>query len=165
LVLIARKENYEITRKTLIYSDQNKGKEITVAMLSIDKGGMRGERGELNVNLKWATQDDLDLIMIAPCNDTVYFQKKKISCDSLTGILDVDANIGPQNLISDPQENIYWTKAPKGQYQIIVLCYKKRTFGKISFTVTLLNKNNKKEIKGELKDQKEYKLIETLKFE
>jgi hypothetical protein len=165
IAFYARKENYEVTRKTILFNEQIMGKDIIIPMLSIDKGGMRGERGELNVNLKWATKDDLDLIMIAPCNDTVYFQKKKISCDSLSGVLDVDANIGPQNLLSDPQENIYWTKAPKGQYQVIVLCYKKRTFGKIPFTVTLINKNNKKESKGDLSNQKEYKIVETLNFE
>jgi len=164
LIVTCRKSDYETTRKNIIIANVTAIDTIIIPMLSIENGGLRGERGEFNVNLKWASKDDLDLILIAPCNDTIYFKKRKVPCKGFEGILDIDANVGPDSLLSDPQENIYWNTAPKGEYQIIVLYYKKRTFGKVPFKVTLLLNNKKQEFNDVLKTEREYKFLHSFTY-
>ncbi len=157
MIVYARDDKYENVRKS--YSVKQQDLTDTIAMLSIDNGGMRGERGEINVNLKWETEDDLDLIVVTPCNDTIYFQNPEKICDNSKGQLDIDANIGPDNLIDDPQENIFWDKASVGKYQIFVLCYKKRKRNKVNYVITLIHNDKRTIFNGSLIKSGEVKQV------
>ena len=73
------------------------------------------ELGELTISLMWNNMDDLDLHVINPHGDHLWFRKKK---DKYTGELDVDMNA--QHKTAEPVENIYWQDPPKGKYTIYV---------------------------------------------
>ncbi len=161
-----RHDKYENTLKILKINSQNQEtRNIEVAILSLDEGGMRGERGEINVNLKWEGHDDLDLIIIDPCKDTVYFKKKTISCDGFIGQLDIDANYHKDSLINNPQENIFWDKASKGEYQIIVMCYDKRERKETPFIITVFKDGEKKTIEGIAKRKQEIIPVHKVTFD
>jgi hypothetical protein len=76
-----------------------------------------GSDGEVKVTLTWQTSGiDLDLKLIDPCGNQIYYGAKTQTCNDETGELDVD-DLGQGNLI----ENIaYADGAPAGDYQVIV---------------------------------------------
>lgn len=82
--------------------------------------------GVLRVSLSWHNYDDLDLHIIEPDGNRIYFSDKK---SHLTGgQLDVDMNAGGGNT-REAVENIVWTderKIPNGNCKIIVNNYSKR---------------------------------------
>ena len=75
--------------------------------------------GDVQVTLTWNTSDDLDLWVIGPDSEKIYFAYK---ASSSGGRLDVDANPGCQYLTSQPVENVYWPlgEAPEGRYEVLV---------------------------------------------
>lgn len=98
-----------------------------------------GGRGNLRINLKWATTDDLDLHVTDPDNVKIYFSSKQHICQGSLGQLDVDANAGSP-YCETPQENIYWEdEAPIGKYKVAVHLYAKRSGNnRIPFIVTII---------------------------
>ncbi len=79
--------------------------------------------GDVQVTLRWGNLNDIDLHVISPNGEHLYFEYKN-STDG--GKLDVDTNAGCGERITDrPVENIYWPQgaAPKGSYQVYVLYY------------------------------------------
>ncbi|MEM1238896.1 MAG: hypothetical protein AAGI45_03555 [Cyanobacteria bacterium P01_H01_bin.26] len=73
------------------------------------------QTGDVQVTLRWNTDDDLDLIVVDPAGDIVDFG----SPTSLSGgQLDVDANGFCQTQNFSPVENIFWPTggAPDGEY-------------------------------------------------
>ena len=73
------------------------------------------QTGDVQVTLRWNTDDDLDLIVVDPAGDIVDFG----SPTSLSGgQLDVDANGFCQTQNFAPVENIFWPTggAPDGEY-------------------------------------------------
>jgi hypothetical protein len=78
--------------------------------------------GKITVTLMWATDDDLDLAVVCPNGERVYYGEKKVG----SATLDVDANAGAVTS-SNPIENIFFTTLPaSGDYQIIVTNYESR---------------------------------------
>ena len=86
------------------------------AGLPPDLGG-----GDVQVTLLWDSGVDLDLHVIDPAGDEIYYQVK--TSDS-GGRLDRDAN-GECEDEADPIENIYWPTgaAPSGEYRVRVEWY------------------------------------------
>ena len=76
----------------------------------------KGESGDLRINLQWYCKTDLDLHVIDPCGNEIYFSKRKATCHGGTGILDNDIS-----KTSRPQEQIYWHKPSPGTYTVKVL--------------------------------------------
>lgn len=97
-----------------------------------------GGRGGLKITLKWNTIDDLDLHVIDPAGQTIYYNQKKCTCQNIVGCLDIDANARPP-YITTPVENIYWEgTAPIGKYRVLVNLFTKRSDNsEILFTVTI----------------------------
>ena len=110
---------------------------------------LKGESGDLRINLQWYCKTDLDLHVIDPCGNEIYFSKRKATCNGGTGILDLDANalIGTT---SRPQENIYWLKPSPGTYTIKVVCFKwrERTQNPISYNISIVDKNGRVDKRG-----------------
>ncbi len=75
---------------------------------------------DVRVSLIWNTRDDLDLHVIAPSGEEIWFNQKVSQCG---GALDVDRNVRGETL--KPVENVRWPKgiAPQGEYQVIVQNY------------------------------------------
>ena len=110
---------------------------------------LKGESGDLRINLQWYCKTDLDLHVIDPCGNEIYFSKRKATCQGGTGILDLDANalIGTT---SRPQENIYWLKPSPGTYTVKVVCFKwrEKSQNPISYNISIVDKNGRVDKRG-----------------
>jgi len=109
--------------------------------------------GDIQVTLRWATTDDLDLAVTDPSGNTVTFSNPNIPSK---GQLDLDANANCVNPIQAPIENIFWppSQAPQGDYSIAVNLYTRcQGSGPISFTVTLLVQGTTQTLTGTVDEQ------------
>jgi Ca-activated chloride channel family protein len=104
----------EYTNRVLLLSD---GTEISARL---KREGAKS--GDIRVSLVWDNRNDLDLHVIPPSGDEIYWGHKK-SFDG--GELDVDMNAFKPRTVK-PVENIYWPKggAPNGKYKVYVQNYR-----------------------------------------
>ena len=109
--------------------------------------------GDIQTTLRWSTTDDLDLEVIDPSNQRVFFQRKTVPSG---GQLDVDSNAGCQNTITNPVENIFWPPAgaPRGNYVVRVNLYQRcaTQTGPIAFRLRLLVQGNTRDLTGNVND-------------
>ncbi len=134
----------------------------TIALLSVNDGGLRGLRGDITVNLSWETTDDLDLIIVDPCENQVYYKNREDTCNNGYGYLDLDANANDDDLLNNPQENIYWNDPAPGKYLVYVSFYKKRNFKKVPYKVTFIIKDTRYTLDSVIRKQKDVQLIDTI---
>lgn len=78
-----------------------------------------GQRGDVEVALHWTNYNDLDLHVIDPQGEEIYYAHKTSASG---GELDVDANAGcAGHRTQDAWEHIVWvSNPPSGQYQVKV---------------------------------------------
>jgi len=97
--------------------------------------GGRIDDVDIRFSLIWETKDDLDLHVITPRGEEIYYASK-ISCCG--GELDVDKNAG-EPYTNKPVENTVWLKntAPTGRYRVFVrnYAYHSGKYGAIPFKV------------------------------
>lgn len=89
--------------------------------------------GAIQINLVWDTPTDVDLHVLTPSGEEIYFDNK---LDNYGGQLDRDDinGYGP--------ENVFWTdNAPDGEYFVFVHDYES-TDGNSNFTITVSSINN-----------------------
>ena len=86
----------------------------------------KAEKGDTTISLAWDTGDDLDLSVVLPGGERLFYGNPMSNCNLCC--LDVDMNAGgPQS--TEPVENIYCgnldqqKEAPKGQYKVVVQNY------------------------------------------
>lgn len=84
--------------------------------------------GELHASLIWNDIADLDLHVVCPSGEHMYFGHKESRCG---GWLDVDMNASKVSL--EPIENIFWASSPSGVYKIYVHNFNNRTDPKTVF--------------------------------
>jgi uncharacterized protein YegL len=73
--------------------------------------------GDVRVSLMWHNYNDLDLHVVCPGGEKIYFANRQSVCG---GELDVDMNVSPTS--ETPVENIFWPTgaAPHGKYEVHV---------------------------------------------
>jgi Ca-activated chloride channel family protein len=73
--------------------------------------------GDIRVSLSWKNRNDLDLYVITPDGERIYYGNTH---DSTGGELDVDMNVSGES--TEPIENIFWQEsaATVGTYRVIV---------------------------------------------
>ncbi|GHU03874.1 hypothetical protein FACS1894147_08370 [Spirochaetia bacterium] len=78
------------------------------------------QSGDVRVSLLWNNRNDLDLHLITPRGEEIYYARRR---DSTGGMLDVDMNVNGET--TKPVENIFWGpgQAPQGQYKVKVVHY------------------------------------------
>lgn len=83
----------------------------------LQKAGAKA--GTIEIALIWENTNDLDLHVIDPLGDRVWFSNKESRSG---GELDVDRNAGCNNLTDRPVEHIVWTSdsPPTGTYEVCV---------------------------------------------
>lgn len=77
------------------------------------------QTGDVQVTLRWDSEDDLDLYVRDPNGDEVYFGNPSVPSG---GLLDVDANAGCSARMASPVENIFWptNEGAPGDYVVTV---------------------------------------------
>lgn len=109
--------------------------------------------GDIQVTLRWATTDDLDLAVTDPSGQTVAFFNPSVGSG---GQLDVDANAGCGSPSQTPIENIFWppSEAPQGEYSIEVNLFSRcGGGGPIPFSLTLLVQGETQNLSGSVDEQ------------
>ncbi len=87
-----------------------------------------GRKGEVQFSLAWHSLNDVDLHVIAPSGERIWYSQRTSQC---RGELDVDMNasslLSPENktVSEEPVENVRWLSrtAPTGRFTIIVHQY------------------------------------------
>lgn len=117
-----------------------------------------GSTGYLTVSLLWNNTDDLDLAVVMPNKrDTIYYNRPSHISG---GILDVDMNTFGNRSgrpvpvpVMNPIENINWrNKPPKGEYQVLVSLFGRRTSSSrsIPFTIQVTQEGSTRSYPGEI---------------
>lgn len=107
--------------------------------------------GDVQVTLKWATIDDLDLSVIDPSGDEVLYSNPRVASG---GELDVDSNASCSETTRNPVENVFWPigGAPTGNYVAKVTFFARcqQSVQEVEFNVSLLVKGNRTESTGKV---------------
>jgi len=98
--------------------------------------------GELRISLEWFNKDDLDLHLLEPDSNEIWYLNKRSRFTS--GYLDVDMNAGYDTLVRDPVENIiypYNGKILEGKYEVVIHNYNRRENSNVGFNVEIACKD------------------------
>lgn len=91
--------------------------------------------GVLRTSLSWSNHDDLDIHVMEPNGEVIFYSHKRSNASG--GTLDVDMNAG--GLMSrSPVENIIWTdksRMMEGTYQVVVKNFSQRETKDVGFVV------------------------------
>ncbi|MDR3170994.1 MAG: VWA domain-containing protein [Treponema sp.] len=94
--------------------------------------------GDIGISLIWYNRDDLDLHVVNPLGEELYYDKKK---DSTGGILDVDRNVTGET--TKPVENVFWYRGTPGQYRVYVQNYDYHELARTPIPFEVWIKNDK----------------------
>jgi len=74
--------------------------------------------GDIQVSLAWNNVNDLDLHVVTPRKERIFFAHRRSACH---GQLDIDMNAGGP-LSREPVENVFWPsqRAPVGRFHVFV---------------------------------------------
>lgn len=82
-----------------------------------------GQEGAIEIGLEWNDTNDLDLHVVEPNGNRIYWKfKESDGRDGTGGHLDVDKNADCSKLTSTPVEHVYWDTfdIPDGEYKVFV---------------------------------------------
>ena len=75
-----------------------------------------GGTGNLKVTLQWRFYADIDLHVVEPSGEEIYYQHKTSGSGGELDVDDIDGGPGSA-------ENIFWENPPKGQYTVALVYY------------------------------------------
>jgi len=87
--------------------------------------------GELHISLIWNDIADLDLHVITPSGEHIYYANREASCG---GWLDIDMNRNENDTSLEPIENVFWASSPSGHFKVYVNNFCNRTREMTVFT-------------------------------
>ena len=94
--------------------------------------------GEVQVNIRWNSDADVDLYVVDPFGEEIYYADRNSNSG---GLLDIDSNAGCQPPLDRPRsENIFWPfgiSAPRGQYTVRVNYWSSCNAASTDFVVTI----------------------------
>lgn len=135
-------------------SNVNLSENILETQKRVEEAG--GKTGEVQASLLWNNRNDLDLHVIDPAGEEIYFSHRKSNSG---GELDVDRNVRGETIT--PVENVVWVRnARLGEYNVLV-----NFFGQhdseinTPFTVVVKNVDGIKEFSGNTSTVKDKQLI------
>lgn len=80
-------------------------------------------RGVITVSMLWHTTDDVDLHVITPSGEEIFYSNPQAG----GGYLDIDMQVS--SFVKNPVENIYFETAERGTYQVFIVNYYDRNPG------------------------------------
>ncbi|MDR3334181.1 MAG: VWA domain-containing protein [Treponema sp.] len=113
----------ELASKEALVNYQKDGVNLVLLLtdgteLSARLAKAQAHSGDIGISLIWYNRNDLDLHVVNPLGEELYYDKKK---DSTGGILDVDRNVTGET--TKPVENVFWYRGTPGQYRVYVQNY------------------------------------------
>jgi hypothetical protein len=77
------------------------------------------QTGDVQISLFWANKNDLDLQVVCPSGERIFWGHRQSKCQ---GKHDIDMNVHYDRASAKAIENIYWPQgqAPRGRYKILV---------------------------------------------
>ena len=105
------------------------------------------QSGAIQVSLAWNNFNDLDLHVIPPSREHIFFGHRSSRCG---GHLDIDMNAGGQ-MSREPVENVFWPRraAPRGEFAVYVHHFARHdSIDETPFEVHLLVDGVKQSFKG-----------------
>ena len=114
------------TRQTIIGETIEEDEyEVTVSRRVLEEqiDILQGGSGDITVSVIWGTHDDLDLHVITPNDNRIYYGN---TCAD-GGVLDIDENASSYDLSDTPVENVYFAEPLNGHYEVYVRDYRDRT--------------------------------------
>ena len=118
--------------------------------------------GPITVTLAWNTSDDLDLHLIEPNGNEVYFGRKT----SVNGAeLDIDMNAGGTYSLNAIENICYRIPPTDGNYKIIIDFFRRNSSEtEIPYTIYLRNGSTEKYFRGVHSFEKEKHLINEFRY-
>jgi hypothetical protein len=89
--------------------------------------------GQVQVSVSWDADSDVDLHVLDPFSDEVFFQQPAVDSG---GVLDLDSN-AECKIDHKRNENITWTAAPPGPYEVLVDYWSNCGVAKTNYVVTV----------------------------
>jgi hypothetical protein len=89
--------------------------------------------GEVQVSVSWDADSDVDLHVVDPNGDEVYYAQTSVTSG---GTLDLDSNPNC-NIDGTNNENVTWSEAPPGEYTVLVDYYNACEVEQTNYVVTV----------------------------
>lgn len=118
----------------------------------------RAGSGDVRISLMWNNQNDLDLHVVDPRGEEIYYQHRTAHSG---GLLDIDMNASSP-LRSPAVENVFWPErgAPVGTYKVFVNHYRQHDrANETAFTVRILVRGRTADFSGTIRFGERKKLV------
>jgi hypothetical protein len=89
--------------------------------------------GQVQVSVSWDADSDVDLHVLDPFSDEVFFQQPQVESG---GVLDLDSN-AECRIDHKRNENVTWAAAPPGPYEVLVAYWSNCGVARTSYVVTV----------------------------
>lgn len=99
------------------------GEELSGSTLMRVLSAAGAGHGVVTISMLWQTSDDIDLHVITPTGNEIYYGNREAD----GGYLDVDMQVS--SIVEEPVENIFFETALPGRYRVFIVNYSDRNPG------------------------------------